>query len=110
MKTARRKLSELITPARGRLGLSMHECSRRSGISAVYWHQIERDKNIPSPEVLKKVCRVLGLDYELAADICDHKKELREQRKFAAKDLVAWLFDEGMDLEDCMENFRERYG
>lgn len=106
----RKKLSELITPARERLGLSMHECSRRAGMSAVYWHQVERDKKIPSPQVLKKMCSTLSLDLAVASAVCEERRDFKKQTKEAAKDLASLLFRSGFDVEDCIEELREKYG
>lgn len=75
------QLGELMTPARERLGLSMHECARRIGIAPFYWHQVERNKELPSEKVLKAISRVLCLPYETLNKCLEAARADREENK-----------------------------
>src|SRR5437763_4571106 len=62
-------LAELLTQARGALGLTLREAARRMGISPAYLVALEQGCNpttgrppIPSPPVLAAIARVLRLE------------------------------------------------
>jgi ribosome-binding protein aMBF1 (putative translation factor) len=109
-----KNLGQMITPAREKLDLSMHECARRIDVCPFYWHQIERNKEVPSSETLKKLCNLLGLDYELANSKREEtKKNIKEHRakeKAAEKRVVLWMRNRKKDPNDVLDHLIKEFG
>jgi transcriptional regulator with XRE-family HTH domain len=68
MNTTPSTLGRAIAERRGALGLSLKDLGRMvrreegRGVSAQYLHDIERDRRIPSANVLRELARALGVD------------------------------------------------
>lgn len=57
-----RVLGKRIQRRRQKLELSQEDVAHKVGISRVYMGYIEQGRNIPSLEVLQKICKVIDAD------------------------------------------------
>lgn len=104
--TSKQSIGELMTPARERLGLSMNECARRIGISPFFWHQVERNKELPSEEVLKAISRVLCLPHETISEVMESTKKKKADTRAAEKEVVMWMRQNKLDPRVVLEQLR----
>lgn len=67
-------LGSLLRSARTRLGLSLREVERRTGISNGYLSLLETgNARKPSPEFLAKLAEVYGTSYELLMELAGYQ-------------------------------------
>ncbi len=57
---------KLLVQRRKEYGLSQQALVDRIGVMQVTVHAIEAGKHQPTPEVLSKICRELGLEYDVS--------------------------------------------
>lgn len=60
------KLATMLRRQRARKGHSLRELADLTGLSASYLSDAENDRRTFSPNALRAVCRVLGIDYQAA--------------------------------------------
>lgn len=60
-----RSLGQRIRAARVDQGLTLRELARRIQRAPSYLNDIEYDRRVPSEGVLREICRVLGLDFDV---------------------------------------------
>ncbi|MEK5085873.1 helix-turn-helix transcriptional regulator [Paenibacillus sp. FSL M8-0228] len=104
---------EYLKSLREDKNMSIRQLSLYSGVSNAYISQLENGKrNIPKPEILKKICKPLGVTYEELMDrsgyLDDFKKNLPSELLEAAGEnfldfvddfLVGYLKNNDNDLE-----------
>ena len=54
-------LARIIQEQRGRLGISLYQLAKQTGISEGHISKIERGMNIPRADILHKICLALNL-------------------------------------------------
>ena len=59
-----KSLGKVIRDARVQTGCSLREIAKHLGISPSYQSDIENDRRVPSQEVIWKIAKALGLDYD----------------------------------------------
>ena len=59
------KIAETINSIRKRLGYTQAELSKKSGVTQVYISAIELGKKHPSPKILDKIGKAMGLSGEI---------------------------------------------
>lgn len=59
-----KSLGDIIYDARKLASLSLRELSERVGVNHVYISDIEHDRRSPSERVLKKLSKILGLNFD----------------------------------------------
>jgi len=61
---AKTTLGEYIRSLRTKRGIGVRELGRAVDVSGVHISSIEKDKNTPSPELLRKIAVVLSVDVD----------------------------------------------
>ena len=61
---AKKTLGEYIRNLRNKRDIGVRELGRAVDVSGVHISSIEKDKNTPSPELLRKIAVILGVDVD----------------------------------------------
>lgn len=67
--TAHKTPGEILKEARQKKGLTQDELAKKAGLGKNTYPKIERDESKPSPESIKKLVKVLGIDASKIADL-----------------------------------------
>jgi len=68
---AKTTLGEQIRKLRNKKDMGVRELGRAVDVSGVHISSIEKDKNTPSPELLRKIALVLGADVDKLLSLAD---------------------------------------
>ena len=68
---AKTTLGQQIRKLRNKMDMGVRELGRAVNVSGVHISSIEKDKNTPSPELLRKIALVLGEDIDKLLSMAD---------------------------------------
>jgi len=61
--------TQQLVRLRIKAGLSQRALAKQTGLSSAYLSQLERGKRNPGPDVAKRICSALGVDFETLFNI-----------------------------------------
>lgn len=104
-------IGQIMTPARERSGFSMNECARKLNISPFHWHQIEREKRVPSEQLLKGIAQLLRIDLSSLKNAANASKKIKiENPSFEEKTVIRWMRERQKAPSDVIKLFEQTWG
>lgn len=103
MSSDLQSLGSMLKDARNRLGLSLREAESKSGVSNAYLSQLEGGKiKQPSPQILHKLCDLLGCSYTMAMELAGYPIPTASRRSPANTRFLARLGKTTREEEESM--------